>query len=92
MRRHSADPGCQGGALDRGIDPAAPRRDDAHQHQPTAHTMNKPTPSSSTPFTPTPVSDAQIRSWLQLRRELAELHARLEYVKLMVSVGVKNVS
>jgi hypothetical protein len=51
--------------------------------------MNTPLPR---PFTPVPrsteIDDLQIRRWLALRRELAELHARLEYLKLMASLGV----
>jgi hypothetical protein len=38
----------------------------------------------------TPVDDEQIRRFLKLRRELTELHARLEYLKLMVSLGVSQ--
>lgn len=51
--------------------------------------MNQPTPQQ--PPSPSPqraADDLQVRNWLRLRRELAELHARLEYLKLMVSLGV----
>lgn len=51
------------------------------------------TPSQRPESTPSPrvvPDDFQIRKWLQLRRELAELHARLEYLKLMVSLGVSR--
>ena len=34
--------------------------------------------------------DAQMRAWLILRRELAELHARLEFLKLLVRLGVRQ--
>lgn len=34
--------------------------------------------------------DLQISNWLLLRRELAELHARLEYLKLMLILGVSK--
>lgn len=33
-------------------------------------------------------NELQIRNWLRLRRELAELHARLEYLKLLMKLGV----
>lgn len=46
--------------------------------------MDSPSPRPDAP-TPHPgVDDQQIRRWLALRRELAELHARLEYINLMV--------
>ena len=48
--------------------------------------MNTPTPRPATPRTD--IDDLQMRRWLKLRRELAELHARLEYLKLMASLGV----
>ena len=49
--------------------------------------MNQPTPHPQP--APHAVADQQrILNWLRLRRELAELHARLEYLKLMVSLGV----
>ncbi|MBC8057585.1 MAG: hypothetical protein H7Y61_13505 [Rhizobiales bacterium] len=51
--------------------------------------------SPSHPQPPTPSSRAaanelQMRNWLRLRRELTELHARLEYLKLMVTLGVSR--
>lgn len=53
--------------------------------------MNSPSPRPQ-PATspPSAVDELQIRNWLRLRRELAELHARLEYLKLMVSLGVSK--
>jgi hypothetical protein len=36
------------------------------------------------------VDDEQLRNWLRLRRELTELHARLEYLKLMMTLGVSQ--
>ena len=47
-------------------------------HQPT------PAPRAAAP------DDEQLRNWLRLRRELTELHARLEYLKLMVTLGVSQ--
>lgn len=53
--------------------------------------MNTPPPASpSGPLQRTAAEEAQIRAWLRLRRELAELHARLEYLKLMLSLGVRQ--
>ena len=34
--------------------------------------------------------DAQVRAWLKLREEMAELHARLVYLKLMLAMGVRR--
>ena len=51
--------------------------------------MNIPAPHQPSSQPPvTPVDEEQVRRWLKLRRELTELHARLEYLKLMVSLGV----
>jgi len=52
--------------------------------------MNQPTPRPQPDPTPQRrvADEAQIRNWLRLRDEMAELHARLEYLKLMVSLGV----
>ena len=51
--------------------------------------MNQPPPNRPpVPSTRTVASELQIRNWLRLRRELAELHARLEYLKLMLKLGV----
>ena len=55
--------------------------------------MNTPPPNPSSPPEPLPriaAHDSQIRAWLKLRRELLELHARLEYLKLMLSLGVRE--
>lgn len=51
--------------------------------------MNTPSPrpDSAQPVPRISADELQIRNWLRLRRELAELHARLEYLKLMVSLG-----
>ncbi len=53
--------------------------------------MNKPSPQQA-PQPPRQIAaeELQIRNWLRLRRELAELHARLEYLKLMLSLGVSK--
>ena len=52
--------------------------------------MNTPSPSQPTPSSRLPADELQIRNWLALRRELAELHARLEYLKLMMTLGVSQ--
>ena len=46
----------------------------------------EPTPPSSRAM----ADELQVRNWLRLRRELAELHARLEYLKLMLALGVSR--
>jgi hypothetical protein len=51
--------------------------------------MNTPSPNHRpVPFNAPDPSDAQMLAWLRLRQELIELHARLEYVKLMLKMGV----
>lgn len=43
---------------------------------------------SGSPSRRTEAQEQQLRSWLLLRDEMAELHARLEYLKLMLSLRV----
>ena len=43
-----------------------------------------------TPSSRATAEELQARNWLRLRRELAELHARLEYLKLMLTLGVSR--
>ncbi len=53
--------------------------------------MNTPPPSPANrpePSQRSPADEAQVRAWLKLKGEVAELHARLEYLKLMLSLGV----
>ncbi len=44
----------------------------------------------STPSSRSVADDLQVRNWLRLQREFAELHARLEYLKLMLSLGASR--
>jgi hypothetical protein len=52
------------------------------------HPMNTPPPKPPALGQAPDPSDAQMLAWLRLRQELIELHARLEYVKLMLKIGV----
>jgi hypothetical protein len=55
--------------------------------------MDTPAPGASNPNPAAPSglqAESQIRAWLRLRRELSELHAQLEYLRLMVSLGVRR--
>ncbi|MEO7336475.1 MAG: hypothetical protein ABIV63_07835, partial [Caldimonas sp.] len=65
---------------ERGIDPDGRTREHEGIEKRRIDPMNTPEPSPRTPFMPHP---AQMRRWLELRHELAELHARLEYLMLM---------
>jgi hypothetical protein len=49
--------------------------------------MDTPPPNRPVPLTATDPSAAQMLAWLRLRQEMLELHARLEYVKLMLKIG-----
>jgi hypothetical protein len=53
--------------------------------------MNTPAPHPSEPSHRRVADDAQVRAWLKLRVELAELNARLEYLRLMMSLGVRRI-
>jgi len=53
--------------------------------------MNTPSPSPPSrpqPALPGEVDVSKVRKWLELKHEMAELHAKLEYLKLMMSLGV----
>jgi hypothetical protein len=51
--------------------------------------MNDAVPPSPAP--PSRQADIlHIREWLTLKREMAELHARLEYLKLMLTLESKR--
>lgn len=54
--------------------------------------MDTPSPHPSEPSHRRVADEAQVRSWLKLREELAELNARLEYLRLIVSLGVRRIS
>jgi hypothetical protein len=47
--------------------------------------MNTPMPSRRAS-----ADDQRIRSWLVLRNELAEMHARLEYLTLLLRLRAKR--
>jgi len=53
--------------------------------------MNTPAPHPSEPSHRRVADDAQVRAWLKLRVELAELNARLEYLRLIMSLGVRRI-
>lgn len=53
--------------------------------------MHTPPPHpDSNPPARTTADDLQVLNWLRLRQELAELHARLEYLKLMLKLGLSR--
>lgn len=51
--------------------------------------MDTPRPANPAPNPSNIADDAQVRAWLKLREEMAELHARLVYLKLMLAMGVR---
>lgn len=53
--------------------------------------MSTPTPRpAGQPINGLGDDDEQIRAWLRLKNEMSELHARLEYLKLMLTLGVRR--
>jgi hypothetical protein len=55
-------------------------------HNPSSHQPSS-SPSASQP---SEADVAKVRAWLKLRQEMAELHAQLEYLKLMMNLGVSS--
>ncbi|MBC7482065.1 MAG: hypothetical protein H7337_09260 [Rhizobacter sp.] len=52
--------------------------------------MDTPRPANPAPNPSNFADGAQVRAWLKLREEMAELHARLVYLKLMLAMGVRR--
>ena len=50
--------------------------------------MNTPPPKPPESHAGNPADDARLRAWMMLRDDLAEMHARLEYLRLMISLQV----
>ncbi|HET7795804.1 MAG TPA: hypothetical protein VFL64_20625 [Rhizobacter sp.] len=46
------------------------------------------TPHDPTPPQPDAALQAQVAQWLELKREMETLHAQVEYVRLMLKLGV----
>ncbi|HEY4067751.1 MAG TPA: hypothetical protein VGM74_12705 [Burkholderiaceae bacterium] len=65
--------------------PIPPRSSSDPQSQP----QSQPQPKAPPPRRL--VDDPQVRSWLKLRAELTELNTRLEYLRLMVKLGVRRI-
>jgi hypothetical protein len=78
-------------APDHGVDRLAPHRDHDCTASHSGFAMNTPTPRPSVPPQITGADDARVRAWLRLRSELAELNARLEYLRLMLKLGVRRI-
>jgi hypothetical protein len=78
-------------APDHGVDRPVPLRDHADIASHSGFAMNTPTPRPSVPQPITGADDARVRSWLRLRSELNELNARLEYLRLMLKLGVRRI-
>jgi len=52
--------------------------------------MDTPRPANPAPLQSDSGDDAQVLAWLKLRQEMAELHARLVYLKLLLTLGVRR--
>lgn len=50
--------------------------------------QDDPKPAASTPLPMTEEAARQLALWEQLHRELLDLHAKLEYTRLMLKIGV----
>lgn len=52
--------------------------------------MDTPRPTQPASTHINSADDAQMLAWLKLRHEMAELHARLVYLKLLLTLGVRR--
>jgi hypothetical protein len=48
------------------------------------------TPRTPTPHQPNVHLQAKVAQWLELKREMEALHAKLEYTRLMLKLGVRG--
>ena len=64
-----------------------------HEHgghssfMPTA-TVNLPTPPHPEPLPHVDASIAKLRAWQELQQQMEDLHARLQYLRLLLKLGV----
>lgn len=65
----------------RGVEAGARRME--HSLMDAAPTPRQPSPNSSD-------DTARVKAWIELRHELEQLHARLEYLRLMLKLGVRQ--
>jgi hypothetical protein len=52
--------------------------------------MNEPIPPRPLPPVRDPLSDSRLTTWSELQHELAELHARLEYFRLLLNLSARR--
>jgi len=74
-----------------GVDPRAGRNEhDRHQELPSITAVNPPTPPDTgpKPTLPTEADVARLRAWHELQAHMEDLHARLQYLRLMLKLGV----
>jgi hypothetical protein len=50
--------------------------------------MDTPNPRAPLPLPQSLASEAKMQAWLELRHELEQLHAQLQYLKLLQKLGV----
>ena len=50
--------------------------------------VNVPPPPSPESLPPREAAVATLRAWQELRQQMEELHARLQYVRLLIKLGV----
>lgn len=65
---------------DAGVDPPARRRHHGHMD----------TPNTPRGTHHDPELEARVQAWLELKREMEALHAKVEYVRLLLKMGVRQ--
>ena len=53
--------------------------------------MDTPTPPQDDSFSSAADLEAKRLVWEKLQEEMSELHARLQYIKLLLKLGVRNI-
>ncbi len=51
-------------------------------------TVNLPTPPPPEPLPRIDASIAKLRAWQELQQQMEDLHARLQYLRLLLKLGV----
>jgi len=50
--------------------------------------LNQPVPPQPSSLQPKPAAVAELQAWHDLKQQMEELHAQLQYMKLLLRLGV----
>ena len=71
-----------------GLTPCEPEASMSSIEAPPGRTVNPSTPPNPQPQPLSDAAFANLLAWHELQREMEELHAKLQYLRLMLKLGV----